>query len=164
MPTRTVRRKWTMKYKKSINCKKPRGFSQKQHCKYGRTKKRVKKTLKGGVGENMAMNVTRKFGTVLTKVATGIGRGAVDVGTGVADDLIRRQGLKQEISNKADFHKYNPANPGISAYYDDAENKENNINIGNQNRGVINSKFPNLSPKYSSPQISAPPKIDFSDF
>ena len=29
-------RKWSMKYKKSINCKKPKGFSQKQHCKYGR--------------------------------------------------------------------------------------------------------------------------------
>ena len=32
--------KWSMKYKKSINCKHPKGFSQKQHCKYGR------KTLK----------------------------------------------------------------------------------------------------------------------
>jgi hypothetical protein len=28
--------KWSLKYKKSINCKKPKGFSQKQHCKYGR--------------------------------------------------------------------------------------------------------------------------------
>jgi hypothetical protein len=28
--------KWTLKYKKSINCKKPKGFSQRQHCKYGR--------------------------------------------------------------------------------------------------------------------------------
>ena len=28
--------KWSLKYKRSINCKKPRGFSQKQHCKYGR--------------------------------------------------------------------------------------------------------------------------------
>jgi len=42
-------RKWTKKYKKSINCKKPKGFSQKQYCKYGRkklknkTKKRSKK-------------------------------------------------------------------------------------------------------------------------
>jgi len=27
---------WTAKYKKSINCKNPRGFSQKQYCKYGR--------------------------------------------------------------------------------------------------------------------------------
>ena len=28
--------KWSMKYKKSINCNRPKGFSQKQHCKYGR--------------------------------------------------------------------------------------------------------------------------------
>jgi hypothetical protein len=26
--------KWSLKYKRSINCKKPKGFSQKQHCKY----------------------------------------------------------------------------------------------------------------------------------
>ncbi len=38
-------RKWTMKYKKSINCRKPKGFSQKQHCKYGR--KKYRKTIKG---------------------------------------------------------------------------------------------------------------------
>lgn len=30
--------KWSLKYKKSINCKHPKGFSQKQHCKYGRKK------------------------------------------------------------------------------------------------------------------------------
>jgi thiol-disulfide isomerase/thioredoxin len=30
------RRKWTRKYKMSINCNKPKGFSQKQYCKYGR--------------------------------------------------------------------------------------------------------------------------------
>ena len=28
-----------MKYKKSINCKRPKGFSQKQYCK-GKTRKR----------------------------------------------------------------------------------------------------------------------------
>jgi thiol-disulfide isomerase/thioredoxin len=28
--------KWSAKYKKSINCNRPKGFSQKQHCKYGR--------------------------------------------------------------------------------------------------------------------------------
>ena len=31
-----TQRKWSMKYKKSINCNRPKGFSQKQHCKYGR--------------------------------------------------------------------------------------------------------------------------------
>ena len=30
--------KWSLKYKRSINCKRPKGFSQKQHCKYGRKK------------------------------------------------------------------------------------------------------------------------------
>jgi len=30
--------KWSLKYKRSINCNRPRGFSQKQHCKYGRKK------------------------------------------------------------------------------------------------------------------------------
>jgi predicted ATPase len=30
------KRKWTRKYKLSINCKRPKGFSQKQYCKYGR--------------------------------------------------------------------------------------------------------------------------------
>ena len=28
--------KWSLKYKRSIDCKHPHGFSQKQHCKYGR--------------------------------------------------------------------------------------------------------------------------------
>lgn len=28
--------KWSLKYKRSINCRHPKGFSQKQHCKYGR--------------------------------------------------------------------------------------------------------------------------------
>ncbi len=39
----TKKKRWSLKYKKSINCKRPKGFSQKQHCKYGRnnlTKKR----------------------------------------------------------------------------------------------------------------------------
>ena len=35
---KTKKRKWSQKYKKSINCKKPKGFSQKQYCKYGRKK------------------------------------------------------------------------------------------------------------------------------
>jgi thiol-disulfide isomerase/thioredoxin len=37
---RTKRRggKWSAKYKRSINCKSPKGFSQRQYCKYGRKK------------------------------------------------------------------------------------------------------------------------------
>jgi thiol-disulfide isomerase/thioredoxin len=32
------RKRWSRKYKRSINCRRPRGFSQKQYCKYGRKK------------------------------------------------------------------------------------------------------------------------------
>jgi hypothetical protein len=37
--------KWSNKYKKSINCRHPKGFSQKQYCKYGRGKRISKKKL-----------------------------------------------------------------------------------------------------------------------
>jgi hypothetical protein len=33
-----LRGKWSSKYKRSINCNRPKGFSQKQYCKYGRKK------------------------------------------------------------------------------------------------------------------------------
>lgn len=38
---------WSNKYKKSINCRRPKGFSQKQYCKYGRnkTKKIIRKVF-----------------------------------------------------------------------------------------------------------------------
>lgn len=31
-----TQRKWSTKYKRSINCRRQRGFSQRQYCKYGR--------------------------------------------------------------------------------------------------------------------------------
>jgi len=43
------RRRWSLKYKRSINCRRPRGFSQKQYCKrmkrhgkYKATRKNIK--------------------------------------------------------------------------------------------------------------------------
>lgn len=43
--------KWSLKYKRSINCSRPKGFSQRQHCKYGRSKlnlfkRKTKKSIK----------------------------------------------------------------------------------------------------------------------
>ena len=43
-PKKKVGGKWSRKYKKSIDCKHPKGFSQKQYCKYGRkTQKKSRK-------------------------------------------------------------------------------------------------------------------------
>jgi hypothetical protein len=36
--------RWTKKYKKSINCSNPKGFSQKAHCAGRRKRKRGGKT------------------------------------------------------------------------------------------------------------------------
>jgi thiol-disulfide isomerase/thioredoxin len=44
--------KWSLKYKRSINCNHPKGFSQRQHCKYGRKKIHSNKTKKGGKRKN----------------------------------------------------------------------------------------------------------------
>jgi thiol-disulfide isomerase/thioredoxin len=38
--------KWSRKYKRSINCRRPRGFSQKNYCKYGRKTKKNRATYK----------------------------------------------------------------------------------------------------------------------
>ena len=38
--TKKKSHKWSRKYKLSINCKQPKGFSQRQYCKYGRRKTR----------------------------------------------------------------------------------------------------------------------------
>ena len=35
-----VTRKWSTSYKKTIKCNRPKGFSQKQYCKYGRHTKK----------------------------------------------------------------------------------------------------------------------------
>lgn len=43
--TKKIGGKWSLKYKRKINCKNPKGFSQRQYCKYGRKNK--KKGVKG---------------------------------------------------------------------------------------------------------------------
>ena len=55
---------WTKKRKMSINCKKPKGFSQKQYCKYGRKKNKTIKNKGGKPGDITLESITdgyRKF-------------------------------------------------------------------------------------------------------
>ena len=48
--------KWSLKYERSINCRRPKGFSQRQHCKYGRKKIHTRKN------KNKNKNKTKKRG------------------------------------------------------------------------------------------------------
>lgn len=36
-PRKGMKRRWSVKYKKKINCNNPKGFSQKQYCKRKRS-------------------------------------------------------------------------------------------------------------------------------
>ncbi len=48
----TVQEAWSKKYKKSINCNNPKGFSQKAHCAGRRARQSGKKTRSSSVNEN----------------------------------------------------------------------------------------------------------------
>ena len=47
-----VEEKWSEKYKKSIDCKNPKGFSQKAHCQGKKKKEMGEEKLKGGKADN----------------------------------------------------------------------------------------------------------------
>lgn len=50
-----TKKKWTNKYKRQINCKKPKGFSQKQYCKKRKNRKTKKyRSQKGGMALHAA--------------------------------------------------------------------------------------------------------------
>jgi hypothetical protein len=68
-------RKWSLKYKKSIDCNRPRGFSQRQYCKYG-AKKTMRFNQSGGDGLNhfpsdISMSL-RSIGDTFSNVVDGI--------------------------------------------------------------------------------------------
>lgn len=49
--TEFITEKWTKKYKKSINCSHPKGFSQKAHCAGRKARRAGKKTKSSSVSE-----------------------------------------------------------------------------------------------------------------
>ncbi len=56
---------WSNKYKKSIDCNNPKGFSQKAHCQ-GR-KKRKENTMKISELKNEIKNIMKEFQKALPK-------------------------------------------------------------------------------------------------
>jgi len=69
-----VEEKWSEKYKRSIDCNNPKGFSQKAHCQ-GRKKKQVsEEKLKGGKADKKTfedlVNKYKKHGKTISNVET----------------------------------------------------------------------------------------------
>ena len=63
----SIKKKWSKKYKAKINCKNPKGFSQKQYCKYGRKK------MKGGGGKRKTNRKKSKIRNTRRKMKGGGG-------------------------------------------------------------------------------------------
>lgn len=54
----SLEEKWTKKYKKSINCSNPKGFSQRAHCAGRRARQAGKKTKSGSISEAQNTSVS----------------------------------------------------------------------------------------------------------
>jgi hypothetical protein len=64
-----ITEKWSEKYKRSINCSSPRGFSQRAHCQ-GRKKNKIKEDSGTTVSGNIAV-VAQPVGGIITRQGFG---------------------------------------------------------------------------------------------
>jgi hypothetical protein len=118
-----MKEKWSEKYKKSINCNNPRGFSQRAHCQ--RRKKKLKESINEAVRTELAQlkDLARKLSKEKSEKEPEKGRVEKMFVT------LQRQlkkGMKKEMENELEVTKAKEValdhlkkNP---YYYDDSEN------------------------------------------
>jgi hypothetical protein len=118
--------KWSEKYKKSINCNNPKGFSQKAHCQ-GR-KKKLKESLNEAVRSETAQlkDLARKFAkeksqgeTEKDKVEKMLTLLQRQFRKGMKVEMEHKMGITKAKQIALDHIKENPY------YYDDLEKVEN---------------------------------------
>ena len=118
--------KWSEKYKKSIDCNNPKGFSQKAHCQ-GR-KKKLKESLNEAVRSEMAQlkDLARKFAkekpqgeTEKDKVEKMLTLLQRQFRKGMKVEMEHKMGITKAKQIALDHIKENPY------YYDDLEKVEN---------------------------------------
>ena len=121
-----VEEKWSEKYKKSIDCNNPKGFSQKAHCQ-GR-KKKLKESLNEAVRSEMAQlkDLARKFAkeksqgeTEKDKVEKMLTLLQRQFRKGMKVEMEHKMGITKAKQIALDHIKENPY------YYDDLEKVEN---------------------------------------
>jgi len=120
-----MKEKWSEKYKKSINCNNPKGFSQRAHCQ-GR-KKKLKESLNEAVRSEMAQlkDLARKFAKEklqgktekenIEKMLTILQR---QFRKGMKVEMEHKMGITKAKQIALDHIKENPL------YYDDLEKVE----------------------------------------
>lgn len=92
-----VEEEWSDKYKRSIDCKNPKGFSQKAHCQ-GRKKKKVnEEELKGGKGDKKSIeDLVKKYKKI--KDAEQKIRKQLKKGTEVEKEHTKNDKMAREIA------------------------------------------------------------------
>jgi hypothetical protein len=120
-----MKEKWSEKYKKSINCKNPKGFSQRAHCQ-GR-KKKIQESLNEAVRSEMAQlkDLARKYAKVekegdsekdkLEKMLSTLQK---QFRKGMKVEMEHKMGITKAKQIALDHLKENPL------YYDDLEKVE----------------------------------------
>jgi len=96
-----VEEKWSEKYKRSIDCNNPKGFSQKAHCQ-GRKKKQVsEEKLKGGKADKKTfedlVNKYKKHGKTISNVETMLKK-QLNKGIKVEMEHTKDKGQAKEIA------------------------------------------------------------------
>jgi len=121
-----MKEKWSEKYKKSIDCNNPRGFSQRAHCQ-GK-KKKLKESINEAVRTELAQlkDLARKFSKEksekqvekekIEKMFVTLQR---QLKKGMKVEMEHEMGLKKAKESALDHLKENPY------YYDDLEKVEN---------------------------------------
>ena len=65
-----ITEKWSQKYKRSINCNRPRGFSQRAHCAGRKKNESVNEDSGATVSGNIA-TIAQPMGAVITRQGFG---------------------------------------------------------------------------------------------
>jgi hypothetical protein len=120
-----MKEKWSEKYKKSIDCKNPKGFSQRAHCQ-GR-KKKIQESLNEAVRSEMAQlkDLARKFAkeesegkTEKEKIEKMLSTLQKQFRKGMKVEMEHKMGIIKAKQIALDHLKENPL------YYDDLEKVE----------------------------------------
>ena len=123
---RRASRKWSLKYKKSINCRRPRGFSQRQHCKYGRRRH----PSKTGMREKQPPRFSQSGGDILNALPSDVSMSLRSLGNSFTTLVNGTKGFQPAPSplpfndhklQKTDV-KVSERVPDIKAYYQNAMN------------------------------------------
>lgn len=110
----TIAEKWSRKYKRSINCKNPKGFSQKAHCAGRKKRKHGEKTKSNPVESNI-QNINRRTSVnksqIKEQLKNAILENSITASECVQEKLSEMNNLvklHQEVLDKMDVAKNKP--------------------------------------------------------